>query len=46
MPTDKERHPHDDVPKFGRLLFVLFLVVVFVAVLTWVMETYFPDFGP
>lgn len=33
------------VPKFGRLLLVLFLVVVFVGVLTWIMETYFPDFG-
>lgn len=31
-------------PKFGRLLIVLLLVVLFCALLTWVMGTYFPDF--
>ena len=34
----------DGSPKFGRLLIVLVAVVVFCAVLTWVMGTYFPGF--
>jgi hypothetical protein len=34
----------DGSPKFGRLLIVLFLAVIFVGLLTWIMETYFPDF--
>jgi hypothetical protein len=42
---DKQNNTDDGNPKFGRLLIVLFLAVVFVAVLTWVMETYFPNFG-
>jgi hypothetical protein len=37
--------PADDGnPKFGRLLLVLLLVVLFCAGLTWVMGSYFPDF--
>ncbi len=35
----------DDNPKFGRLLVVLFIAVLFVGFLTWLMETRFPDFG-
>lgn len=35
----------DGNPKFGRLLIVLLLVVVFMGVLTWFMEVFFPDFG-
>lgn len=35
----------DDSPKFGRLLIVLFLVVLFLGFLTWLMETQFSDFG-
>lgn len=31
-------------PRFGLLLIVLFGAVIFCAVLTWVMSTYFPDF--
>ncbi|HEY8101080.1 MAG TPA: hypothetical protein VIF82_10020 [Burkholderiaceae bacterium] len=45
MTTDKKSSPPDDGnPKFGRLLIVLFASVVFVGILTWVMQTYFPDF--
>lgn len=35
---------NDGSPKFGRLLVVLVGAVVFCAVLTWVMGTYFPNF--
>ena len=31
-------------PKFGRLLIVCLLAVVFCGLLTWVMGAYFPDF--
>lgn len=31
-------------PKFGRLLIVLLLAVLFCGLLTWVMSSYFPDF--
>lgn len=34
----------DGNPKFGRLLGVLVLVVIFCGVLTWVMGVIFPDF--
>ncbi|MFM2088784.1 MAG: hypothetical protein RLZZ237_3653 [Pseudomonadota bacterium] len=34
----------DGIPKFGKLLIVLFLAVVFCGALTWIMGTYFPDF--
>ena len=34
----------DGTPKFGRLLIVLLIAVVFCAVLTWVMGALFPDF--
>ena len=34
----------DGAPKFGRLLVVLGLAVVFCIVLTWVMGVFFPDF--
>jgi hypothetical protein len=46
MPQEQKESPSqdNDNPKFGRLLIVLFLAVIFVGVLTWVMETYFPDF--
>lgn len=40
-----EVETEDDNPKFGRLLIILFLAVVFVGFLTWLMETQFPDFG-
>ncbi|APA67182.1 hypothetical protein YQ44_04345 [Janthinobacterium sp. 1_2014MBL_MicDiv] len=40
-----ENQPEDDGnPKFGKLLVVLFLAVVFCAILTWVMGAYFPNF--
>lgn len=35
---------NDGSPKFGRLLVVLVGAVLFCAVLTWVMGTYFPNF--
>ena len=35
----------DDSPKFGRLLIILFLTVLFLGFLTWLMETQFSDFG-
>lgn len=35
----------DGSPKFGRLLIVLFLAVLFLGFLTWLMETQFSDFG-
>jgi hypothetical protein len=49
MPNEEKKstgsQPHDDGnPKFGRLLIVLFLAVIFVGILTWIMQTYFPDF--
>ena len=34
----------DGAPKFGRLLIVLMLAVLFCAALTWMMATFFPDF--
>ena len=38
-------HKEDDgSPKFGRLLIVLIIAVVFCGGLTWVMGTLFPDF--
>ena len=41
----KEVEQDDDSPKFGRLLIVLFIAVMLIMCLTWVMETYFPNFG-
>ncbi|MCG2582787.1 hypothetical protein [Massilia sp. TS11] len=35
----------DSAPKFGRLLVVLLSTVLFLGLLTWVMATFFPDFG-
>jgi hypothetical protein len=38
-------HKEDDgSPKFGRLLIVLIIAVVFCGGLTWLMGTVFPDF--
>ncbi|WP_330920613.1 hypothetical protein [Duganella sp.] len=38
-------HKEDDgSPKFGRLLIVLILAVVFCGLLTWLMGTVFPNF--
>jgi hypothetical protein len=47
MEFDPDKPQADDSgnPKFGRLLLVLFAAVIFVGILTWIMETYFPDFG-
>jgi len=42
---NQPNHGGNDSPKFGRLLVVLLLAVVFIGVLTWIMETYFPNFG-
>ena len=36
--------PNDGNPKFGRLLIVLILAVLFCVALTWVMGEVFPDF--
>lgn len=45
MPEQYETPTTDDGnPKFGRLLAILFVAVVFCGVLTWVMGAYFPDF--
>jgi len=35
---------HDGNPKFGRLLVVLLVAVIFCVFLTWIMGTFFPDF--
>ncbi|MGK5081402.1 hypothetical protein [Janthinobacterium sp. HLX7-2] len=43
MSNDHETQD-DGIPKFGKLLVVLFLAVVFCGALTWVMGTYFPNF--
>ncbi|MES2741904.1 MAG: hypothetical protein V4754_13270 [Pseudomonadota bacterium] len=40
-PTDRA---DDGNPKFGKLLIVLLIAVLFCAALTWVMGVYFPDF--
>ena len=39
-------HPKEDdgSPKFGRLLIVLIIAVLFCGGLTWLMATYFPHF--
>lgn len=43
--TDKTDNKEDDgSPKFGRLLIVLILAVVFCGALTWLMGTVFPNF--
>ena len=34
----------DGNPKFGRLLIILLIAVIFCAALTWVMGAFFPDF--
>ena len=43
--TKKPKEVAGDSPKFGRLLIILFLVVLFLGFLTWLMETHFSDFG-
>ena len=45
MNNETEKVESDDNPKFGRLLIVLFVVVLFLGFLTWLMETQFSDFG-
>lgn len=40
-PTDRA---DDGNPKFGKLLIVLFIAVIFCVALTWIMGVYFPDF--
>ena len=42
--TRKTRQEDDGNPKFGRLLIILFIAVLFCAALTWVMGAFFPDF--
>ncbi|HEV7815154.1 MAG TPA: hypothetical protein VGP06_08670 [Janthinobacterium sp.] len=42
--TQKTRKEDDGNPKFGRLLIVLILSVIFCVALTWVMGEVFPDF--
>ena len=41
---NNDSRENDGSPKFGRLLLVLVAAVLFCAVLTWVMGTYFPNF--
>jgi len=43
MKRDSEK-AHDGSPKFGRLLAVLLVAVLFCVFLTWLMGTFFPDF--
>ena len=42
--THKTQQDDDGNPKFGRLLIILFIAVLFCAALTWVMGAFFPDF--
>lgn len=42
--ADNSGRDDDGDPRFGRLLLVLLLAVLFCAALTWVMGTFFPDF--
>lgn len=42
--TQNTEQEDDGNPKFGRLLVVLFLAVIFCAVLTWIMGAFFPNF--
>ena len=42
--TKKTEQEDDGNPKFGRLLIILFMAVLFCAALTWVMGAFFPDF--
>jgi ABC-type polysaccharide/polyol phosphate export permease len=46
LQEDAMTDPNDDdgSPKFGRLLIVLILAVLFCIGLTWVMGTIFPNF--
>lgn len=38
-------HEDDGEPKFGRLLIILIVAVIFCGLLTWLMGAVFPDFG-
>jgi hypothetical protein len=43
--TGQEHEPEPDgEPKFGKLLLVLIVAVLFCIALTWVMGEYFPNF--
>jgi len=42
--SNEVKTQEEGIPKFGKLLIVLFLAVVFCGALTWVMGTYFPNF--
>lgn len=42
--TKKDTPEDDGNPKFGRLLIVLIIAVLFCAALTWVMGALFPNF--
>jgi hypothetical protein len=42
--TQQSKKDDDGTPKFGRLLIVLILSVLFCVFLTWLMGEVFPDF--
>lgn len=42
--TQSDNRDDDGNPKFGRLLIVLIIAVLFCVALTWVMGALFPDF--
>jgi hypothetical protein len=42
--SNEVKTQEEGIPKFGKLLIVLFLAVVFCGALTWIMGTYFPNF--
>lgn len=44
-PMTRPDQEDDGSPKFGRLLIVLILAVLFCAGLTWLMGVVFPNFG-
>ncbi len=44
MSNKSNKSDDNGEPKFGRLLVILLLSVVFCGLLTWLMGSYFPDF--
>jgi TRAP-type C4-dicarboxylate transport system permease small subunit len=41
--TENEHQPEEQMPRFGRLLFVCLLAIVFCGLLVWFANTYLSD---
>lgn len=44
MTQNSDKEDDDGNPKFGRLLIILIIAVIFCAGLTWLMGAVFPNF--